>query len=138
MKVTVVAVGRIRPPFTEAEAHYLKLIAPKQRVEVVEVKDDAALERRLDADSHLVTLDPGGREMESLQWASWLEARRMRGRKLILVVGGPEGLPPAVLERADESISLGRQTLAHQLARIVLLEQLFRAAKIVAGEKYHL
>lgn len=138
MKITVLAVGRIRPPFDAAEQHYVKLIRPREKLEVVEVKDDPALARRLDRGNHIVALDPEGRDMTSIEWSDWLAARRMAGRDVTLVVGGPEGLPGEVLEAASERVSLGRQTLAHQLARIVLLEQLFRAGKILAGEKYHL
>lgn len=138
MKITVLAVGRIRPPFTEAEAHYLKLTRPRARVEVVEVKDDAALIRRADPRSRLVALEAGGRMMNSEGWASWLDRRRHEGRDVTFLVGGPAGLPPELAARAEESLSLGDHTMAHQLARIVLLEQLFRAGKIIAGEPYHL
>jgi 23S rRNA (pseudouridine1915-N3)-methyltransferase len=138
VKVTVMAVGRIRAPFAAAEAHYLKLSGPRQKLEVVEVKDDQALLRRLDPGSHAVALDAGGREMDSLEWSRWLDQRRVAARDVVLLIGGPQGLPPAALDRCSERISLGRQTLAHQLARIVVLEQLFRAGKILAGEKYHL
>lgn len=138
MKTTVMAVGRIRPPFDDAEAHYLKLLAQRQRLEVVEVKDDEAMLRRLDYDSHVVALDLGGRAMDSIAWSAWLDERRLAARDVTVLVGGPSGLPAAALSRSDESISLGPQTMAHQLARIVLLEQIFRAGKILAGEKYHL
>lgn len=138
MKTTVMAVGRIRPPFENAEAHYLKLLAQRQKLEVVEVKDDEAMLRRLDDDSHVVALDRGGRAMDSIAWSAWLDERRLAARDVTVLIGGPSGLPAAALSRSDESISLGPQTLAHQLARIVLLEQLFRAGKILAGEKYHL
>ena len=138
MKTTVMAVGRIRPPFEAAEAHYLKLLGQRQKVEVVEVKDDDAMLRRLDDDSHAVALDLGGRAMDSIAWSAWLDQRRLAARNVTILVGGPSGLPAAALSRCDESISLGPRTLAHQLARIVLLEQLFRAGKILAGEKYHL
>ncbi len=138
MKLTVLAVGRIRPPFSDAEAHYLKLLGPRQKTEVVEVKDDAALLRRVGRDEHVVALDLGGRAMDSIAWSAWLERRRLAARDVTLMVGGPSGLPAEALSRSDESISLGPQTMAHQLARIVLLEQLFRAGKILAGEKYHL
>ena len=138
MKITVLAVGRIRPPFDEAEGHYMKMLRTKQSVEVVEVKDDEALARRLDSDGYVVALDIDGRQLDSEAWAKWLDGRRHAGRKVTLLIGGPEGLPPGVRERVDEKLSLGKQTLAHQLARIVLLEQIFRASKILAGEKYHL
>lgn len=138
MKFTVMAVGRIRPPFTGAQAHYLKLLEPRQKVEVVEVKDDEAMLRRLDRDGHVVALDLTGRAMDSISWSTWLEQRRLAARDVAVLVGGPSGLPAEALSRSDESLSLGPQTMAHQLARIVLLEQLFRARKIAAGERYHL
>ncbi len=138
MKITVMAVGRIRSPFDDAEAHYLKLLRQRQKVEVVEVKDDEAMMRRLDDDTHVVALDLEGRAMDSIAWSRWLDQRRLAARNTTVLVGGPSGLPAAALSRSNESISLGPQTLAHQLARIVLLEQLFRAGKILAGEKYHL
>lgn len=138
MKITVLAVGRIRPPFTEAEAHYLRLARPRTRIEVTEVRDDAALIRRVDPRGRLVALEAGGRAMDSEGWASWLDRRRHEGRDVTFLIGGPVGLPPELTARADESLSLGSHTMAHQLARIVLLEQLFRAGKIIAGERYHL
>ena len=138
MKITVLAVGRIRDPFKEAEAHYTKMLRTKQSVEIVEVKDDEALARRIDEGSLLVALDFDGPQMSSEEWAGWLDRRRHRGRKITFLIGGPAGLPPEVRSRVDERVSLGKQTLAHQLARIVLLEQIFRASKILAGENYHL
>jgi 23S rRNA (pseudouridine1915-N3)-methyltransferase len=68
----------------------------------------------------------------------WLQERRLEARDVCLLIGGPAGLPDEALEAATESISLGPQTMAHQLARVVVLEQLYRAAKILAGEPYHL
>lgn len=138
MKVTVLAVGRIRSPFDEAENHYMKMLRTKQSVEIIEVKDDEALARRLDPESHVVALDLEGRQLDSESWAKWLDHRRHAGRRVTILIGGPEGLPAGVEDEVDERLSLGKQTLAHQLARIVLLEQVFRAAKILAKEKYHL
>jgi len=138
LKLTVMAVGRIRPPFDAAEAHYLKLLKARQKVEVVEVKADEAMLRRVSPDSHVVALDLEGRAMDSISWAGWLDERRLAARDVAFLIGGPEGLGEAARERSGESLSLGPQTMAHQLARIVLLEQLFRAGKILAGEKYHL
>lgn len=138
MKITVLAVGRIRAPFADAEAHYTKMLRTKQSVEVVEVKDDDALARRIDENSHLVALDFDGPQMSSEDWAAWLDRKRHEGKKITFLIGGPNGLPPGVRVRVDERVSLGKQTLAHQLARIVLLEQIFRASKILAGESYHL
>ena len=79
-------------------------------------------------------LDAGGAEYTSEQFARWLEARRQAGRDVCFVLGGPFGTS---LGRRDHTLSLGPMTLPHQLARVVLLEQLFRAHKILAGEPYH-
>ena len=137
MRTTLLAVGRIKAPFVAAEAHYRKLLFRHYPVEVVEVRSPAELARRLPAGAHVVALDSGGREMDSIGWSRWLERRRLEARDVCLILGGPEGLPADILAKAEERISLGRQTMAHQLARIVLLEQLFRAVKILAGEAYH-
>jgi 23S rRNA (pseudouridine1915-N3)-methyltransferase len=134
VKYTVVAVGRIRPPFADDVEHYAKLLSGKARVELVEVADDAQVERRIPPRSHRVLLDAGGREYDSVAFARWLEDRRQAGRDVCFVVGGPFGTE---LERCDERISLGPMTFPHQLARVLLLEQLFRAHKILAREPYH-
>jgi 23S rRNA (pseudouridine1915-N3)-methyltransferase len=75
--------------------------------------------------------------MSSRAWANWLEERRIDAQDVCFLIGGPTGLEPRTMDLVDERVSLGPQTLAHQLARVVLLEQLFRATKILAGEPYH-
>jgi 23S rRNA (pseudouridine1915-N3)-methyltransferase len=148
LKVELIAVGKIKAPFAEAESHYLKLLKPLMPIEVSEVKDDETLARNVIAaratggsrpdPGTVVALEAGGRDMTSERWADWLEKRRHEGRRLTLLIGGPEGIPGEVSGLADHRLSLGPQTMAHQLARVVLLEQLFRASKILAGQKYHL
>lgn len=137
MKVTLLTVGPARDPFREAEAHYLKLLRRHLALEVVAVRDDAALVKRLPQRAWVVALDERGQARDSAAWAAWLEQRRLAALDLCLLIGGQKGLPREALAAANERISFGPQTLAHQLARIVLLEQLFRAAKISAGERYH-
>ena len=134
MKYTVLAVGRIRPPFADDVEHYAKLLSGRARVELVEVPDDAQVERRIPPRSYRVLLDAGGRTYDSVAFARWLEDRRRRGRDVCFVVGGPFGTE---LEGCDERLSFGPMTFPHQLARVLLLEQLFRAHKILAGEPYH-
>ena len=138
MRTVLLTVGRAKAPFQEADAHYRRLLERLQPLEMIEARDEHALIRRLPDGAWVAAIDPGGRAMDSPQWAAWLGRRRLEARDLWLLVGGPQGLPAGALERADELISLGPQTLAHQLARVVLLEQLFRAVKILAGEPYHL
>jgi 23S rRNA (pseudouridine1915-N3)-methyltransferase len=134
MRITVIAVGRLRPPFQDDVEHYRKLLAGLARVEVIEVREDERVPKRIPERAHLVLLASDGRELDSVELSRWLEDRRQEGRDLCFVIGGPRGLD---LERCDTRLSLGRLTLPHQLARVVLLEQLYRAHKILAGEPYH-
>ena len=134
MKLTVLAVGRIRPPFADDLEHYAKMLSGRARVELVEVRDDDDVERRIPPRSYRVLLDVAGRTYDSPAFARWLEDRRRGGRDVCFVVGGPYGTR---LERCDERLSFGPMTFPHQLARVMLVEQLYRAHKILAGEPYH-
>jgi 23S rRNA (pseudouridine1915-N3)-methyltransferase len=135
MRISVIAVGRLRPPFQDDVEHYRKLIAGLARVEIVEVREDEKVPSRIPDPAYVVLLsNNGGRELDSQAFSEWLEERRQEGRELCFVIGGPRGIE---LERCDLRLSLGPMTLPHQLARVVLLEQLFRAHKILAREPYH-
>ena len=134
MRYIVLAVGRLRPPFSDDVEHYHRLLRRQARVEIVEVREDEALERRIPERAYVVLLDAAGTGHSSEGFAAFLEQRRQGGRDVCFVIGGPYG---TALERRDHVLSLGPMTLPHQLARVVLLEQLFRAHKILAGEPYH-
>jgi 23S rRNA (pseudouridine1915-N3)-methyltransferase len=134
VRINVLAVGRLRPPFADDVQHYQKLLAGHTRLELIELREDAKVAGRIPDRAHVVLLDSGGRQLSSEELADWLEERRQAGLDLCFVVGGPRGLE---LERCDTKLSFGPITLPHQLARVVLLEQLYRAHKILAGEPYH-
>jgi 23S rRNA (pseudouridine1915-N3)-methyltransferase len=134
MRIVVVAVGRVKAPFADDVEHYAHLLSGHTKLELVEVRDDEAVERRIPERAFVSLLDIGGRALDSVGLSRFLEDRRMSGRDLCFVVGGPFGLE---LPSADHRLSLGPLTLPHQLARVVLREQLFRAHKILAGEPYH-
>ena len=134
MKYTVVAVGRIRPPFSDDLEHYARMLAGRARLELIEVRDSERVERRIPPRSHRVLLDARGSTYDSPAFARWLEDRRRAGRDVCFVVGGPFGTE---LARCDERLSFGPMTFPHQLARVMLVEQLYRAHKILAGEPYH-
>ncbi|MFZ0090821.1 MAG: 23S rRNA (pseudouridine(1915)-N(3))-methyltransferase RlmH [Solirubrobacteraceae bacterium] len=134
MRIVVVAVGRLRPPFADDVQHYQKLLAGHTRLELVEVREDDQVLRRLPDRSFVSLLDRAGERLDSLQFADFLEERRRSGRDLCFVIGGPFGLH---LNEVDHRLSLGAITMPHQLARVVLLEQLYRGHKILAREPYH-
>ena len=128
------AVGRLRPPFVDDVAHYAKLLSGHARLELVEVREEERAARRIPADAYVSLLAADGRALDSMGFARFIEERRMSRRDLCFVIGGAFG---TTLDRCDHRLSLGPMTLPHQLARVVLLEQLFRAHKILAGEPYH-
>jgi 23S rRNA (pseudouridine1915-N3)-methyltransferase len=133
MRISVIAVGRLRPPYHDDVEHYRKLLAGRARVEIVEVREDEKVPPRIPERAYKVLLASDGRTLDSVQFSEWLEERRRNGREVCFVIGGPKGLE---LD-ADMRLSLGPMTLPHQLARVVLLEQLYRAHKILAREPYH-
>ena len=130
----MIAVGRLRPPYQDDVEHYRKLIAGHARVELVEVREHEKVPLRIPERAYLVLLAADGESFDSAGFSDWLERRRQDGRDLCFVIGGPKGID---LERCDLRLSMGPMTLPHQLARVVLLEQLYRAHKILAGEPYH-
>ena len=134
MRYFVVAVGRARPPYADDLDHYAKLLSRYARVDVVEVADDAALARRIPERAYVCLLAARGKAYGSEAFAGWLEERRQAGRDVAFVIGGAYGTEYA---GADHTLSFGPLTLPHLLARVVLLEQLYRAHKILAGEPYH-
>jgi 23S rRNA (pseudouridine1915-N3)-methyltransferase len=134
VRYVVLAVGRVRPPFSDDVQHYRKMLAGYCRVEEIEVREDQDVERRIPDRSYVVLLDREGRELDSVAFAKWLDERRLAARDVCFVIGGPYGTS---LERVDERLSFGAITLPHQLARVVLLEQLYRGHKILAREPYH-
>jgi len=130
MRILVIAVGRLRPPFQDDSQHYHKLLAGLGRVEVVEVREGEHVARRIPDRAYVILMATDGRAMDSLQFSEWLEERRQAGRELCFVLGGPSGID---LDRCDLRLSLGPMTLPHQLARIVLLEQLFGRTRLLPG-----
>ena len=152
MKLRVLAIGRDRSGlFAPAAAEYAERLGRYVRFELVELpearkhagtprakeEEGAALLARVDPREHVVALDERGKEYTSVELARRVEAWLGASRDVALVIGGSDGLSPDVLARANEKMALSRMTLAHRLARVVLLEQLYRAMTILRGEPYH-
>jgi 23S rRNA (pseudouridine1915-N3)-methyltransferase len=133
MRISVIAVGRLRPPYQDDVEHYRRMLAGHVKLELIEVREDEAVQRRIPERALVVLLAGDGQQLDSEELSRWLEERRQDGRDVCFVIGGPTGLDLA----ADMRLSLGPMTLPHQLARVVLLEQLYRAHKILAREPYH-
>ena len=134
MRIIVLAVGRLRPPFADDVQHYQHLLARHARLDLIELREDEQVARRLPERAFVSLLDRGGERVDSESFARFLEDRRQEGRDLCFVIGGPKGL---ALDAVEHRLSFGDITLPYQLARVVLLEQLYRGHKILAGEPYH-
>jgi 23S rRNA (pseudouridine1915-N3)-methyltransferase len=131
--LTVLAVGRVRPPYADDVHHYQKLLARHVRLEQIEVREDEHVGRRIPERAFVSLLHRDGEALDSIAFSRFLEERRQSGRDLCFVIGGPYGLELGGVHR----LSLSVMTMPHQLARVVLLEQLYRGHKILAGEPYH-
>ncbi|MEA2372268.1 MAG: rRNA (pseudouridine1915-N3)-methyltransferase [Solirubrobacteraceae bacterium] len=130
----MVSVGRLRAPYADDVAHYAKLLSRHTRLELVELRDSDRVAGRLPAGAFVSLLAADGETYDSRGFAQFIETRRSSARDVCFVIGGSHGLE---LGGCDHRLSLGPMTMAHQLARVVLLEQLYRAHKIIAGEPYH-
>ena len=158
MAVSVICVGRLREKyFADAAEEYLKRLRRIMPVQVIELPDEpepaqpseklneAVMKRegdrilqRIAPTDYVVAMCIDGRQYESTELARKLSGLFTQGRSnIVFLIGGSLGLHPDVIRRADERMSMSKMTFPHQLARVMLLEQLFRAAKINAGERYH-
>jgi 23S rRNA (pseudouridine1915-N3)-methyltransferase len=153
VRISIVAVGKLKERYwRDAMAEYLKRLGPYADVRVVEVADrdsgrdpvKALAEEASDVlkclpeSAHVIALEIGGRQLDSEAFARRLESLGLEGRSSVaFVIGGSVGLAPEVLARADERLSLGPMTLPHNMARVVLAEQVYRAFRIIRNEPYH-
>lgn len=158
MRVTIHAVGRLKAgPERELSARYLDRFSktgtslgfefsrvietPESRASSAETRkreEAAALERSLPAGTALMLLDERGKSYDSEQFAAMLSRWNDAGKRdLVIAIGGADGHDPALHQRADVVIGFGKMTWPHQLVRILLAEQLYRAATLLAGHPYH-
>jgi 23S rRNA (pseudouridine1915-N3)-methyltransferase len=139
VKLVVLAVGKMRDKHMSALCDdYVQRARRHVPVEIVEVEDDDALERRLPARAELIALEPGGDAWTTEELAKHLERQMVHGAQTIaFLIGGALGLPKSVVAKASRRLSLSNLTLPHRLARVVLCEQLYRAMSIIRGEPYH-
>lgn len=155
LRLRIIVVDRTRSPFLkEGESFYLKRLSKYSQVAWEEVKpvkirkgrttedvlnaEGAVIARRVAPVDYLVSLDRSGRQYDSEGLAQWLQDLSIEAKGWVcFAIGGPLGLSKPLLERADTILSLSRLTLTHEMSRLILLEQLYRAFTIMQGEKYH-
>lgn len=158
MKITLITVGKVKEKYLrDAIAEYSKRLGRYCKLDIVEVADEKTpehagegLERQIKAkegeriaryirdDAFVIALAIEGKQLTSEELAAKIDGLGLHGTGHIqLIIGGSLGLDPSILQRADYLLSFSRMTFPHQLMRVILLEQIYRAYKINAGEPYH-
>jgi 23S rRNA (pseudouridine1915-N3)-methyltransferase len=138
MRYRVVAVGRVRDAALRAACDgYLERLRHYTRVDEQEVKDEGRILEAVPEGSRLVALSESGEQWTSEQLADWTARWELEGRDLAFAIGGADALPAAVLTAAERTWSLSRLTFPHEVARVIVYEQLYRAYTIRRGEPYH-
>lgn len=158
MKIRIYAIGKIKEAYLKEGIHeYLTRLKPYAQIEIVEVNDEPIKENASLADieiaknkegekvlklikpgDYLISLDLGQKQFESPQFADFLDKKLVHGGSFIsFVIGGSYGLCDALKKRANDSFSLSNMTFLHQMTRLILLEQIYRAFKINRNETYH-
>ena len=158
MKIRIIAVGKIKENYLkEGIAEYLLRLSSYAKVEIIELMDSKVKDNPNQSDitkvineegerilskikpgDYVINLDLNKKEFDSVEFAIFIENKMVEGGSLItFVIGGSYGLSNAVKERANYSISLSKMTFLHQMTRLILLEQIYRAYKILNNETYH-
>ncbi|MBL8470705.1 MAG: 23S rRNA (pseudouridine(1915)-N(3))-methyltransferase RlmH [Rhodocyclaceae bacterium] len=154
MKLIVLAVGNRLPDWVNAAcSDYCARMTRDQPLQLVEIKPEprsagkpvpallaaerTRIEAQLPASAHVVALDERGADVTTAALAQKLESWRRLGRDVALLIGGPDGLDPALKSAAHETLRLSSLTLPHALARVLLVEALYRAASLNANHPYH-
>lgn len=155
MKIKIIALGKIKEKFLkDGIEEFLKRLTPYASVEIVElnpieIKDENLTQKALEQegerilshiknDSYVITMEILGKQLSSEEFAQKINEILMSGiSELIFVIGSSCGLSPIVSKRADFKLSISKMTFLHQFARLLLVEQIYRAFKILKGETYH-
>ena len=158
MKITIVAVGKIKEKYlTAGIAEFVKRLTPYCRLSIVEIDEEKMPEnpsaaekakalaregermlRQIPSDSYLIVLDVAGKPASSEELAARLSQLALTGQSSItFVIGGAFGLSPDIRSAAKERLSFSKMTFTHQMIRLLLVEQVYRAFKINRGEPYH-
>ena len=154
MKAELILVGKTNDKhfqagisdYTERIGHYLPFsitIIPELKntksltEEQQKTREGELILRQIQSGDHVVLLDEHGKEMRSMEFATWIEKRQQTVRRLVFVIGGPYGFSEEMYSRCNEKLSLSKMTFSHQMVRVIFAEQLYRAFTILRGEPYH-
>ena len=154
INVIIISVGKIKEKYwNDAIQEYLKRLRPYYKIIFKEIPEESIskitdrnrildiegkkIVKLIPSDAYIISLDRTGKEYTSNNWAQKLTDYSQFGRSVVFIIGGPLGLSSQVLSKSQLLFSLSKMTFTHQMARIILLEQLYRSAMIIKGKTYH-
>lgn len=157
MKIKIYAIGKIKDFYKAGVDEYVKRISSYTKIEIVELKDESISDKPseqeiikakniecdrvlklLKPNEYLIGLDLNKKEMDSVAFSKYIADKlELGGSNISFVIGGSYGLSDAIKERVNDSISLSKFTFLHQMSRLILVEQIYRAFKIMNNEVYH-
>lgn len=154
LKIKIICLGKLKESYwREAEKEYLKRLGPFAKIEIIEIpeisfqtnddpekikkQEGEKILRQLKDNEFAITLDERGEQKSSEELALFLEEESQQGQTIAFIIGGPLGLSGEVLSRANLQFSLSKLTFTHQMVRVILLEQIYRAGNILMGKVYH-
>lgn len=138
-KLKIFSISKTKEPWLiQSIEEYSRRFKPILSIEWIFAKDNPHLISSLSKEPSYIALDPNGKDFTSEEFSSWfIKQLQTEFSRLSLVIGGAEGLPSAILKGATAKISLSKLTFTHQLARLILIEQIYRALEIDKGSQYH-
>lgn len=154
LNITVIVVGKFKEKYwSGAETEYRKRLTPYAKITIIELADLAfktqadqgriraaeavKISAAIPKNAFVIALTETAQELDSIKFANWLETLSQSGQSITFVIGGPLGLDRDFLKTVTATLSLSTLTFPHQLARVILFEQLYRAATIIAKKQYH-
>lgn len=142
--IRIICVGKVKEAFyRDAIIEYQKRLSKYHKLEIIELADSNMKEeknlilKKIDKRDYIVTLEIGGKQMDSLSFSNFIDYTFLNHSTITFIIGGSDGLDEEIKRLADFSLSFSKLTFPHQLFRVILLEQIYRAFKIIHHESYH-
>lgn len=142
--IKIICVGKIKEAFyKDAISEYMKRMGKYHKVEIIEVVDSNIRDekelilKKIDKKDYIITLEIEGRENTSIEFANLIDKTLINNSNITFIIGGSDGLDDEIKKLSNYKLSFSKMTFPHQLFRVILLEQIYRAFKIINNESYH-
>lgn len=138
LHIQIIQVGKTKDKlYKKIEDEFIKRLSSYAKLNIVTVDDESKILNQIENGAHKVALDLRGDQGTSEEFADFIKRRQFDGGKVSFIIGGPFGLSMELLDQCDSKLSLSKMTFTHQMVRIFLLEQIYRAFTILEGKTYH-